>query len=96
MAKTAKVKRRLLPKPSSKKIREQGPERRSTVVDRLAGKAAKSDVEYRPSHKDTKSSCAECEHYLNPGQEHSSCRRVAGAVAANDVCDLFVARNRER
>ena len=97
MALSAKQKKRKqYPKKTSKQVRQEVTDRKVVVVDRLAGKSAKADVDYRPSHKESKSSCAECEHFLSPGNETSSCRRVAGAVFANDVCDLFVARKRER
>jgi len=67
--------------------------RRAYVVDRLTGKVSKEEANYRPhDNAETKDTCAECEHYLIPGQENSSCRRVAGIVRAEDTCDLFAAR----
>jgi hypothetical protein len=71
-------------------------EQRRTLLDRLAGKVSKELAAYRAAHEtESKASCAECEHYLFPGQPTSSCRRVAGSVEAGDVCDLFVPREAE-
>lgn len=73
-----------------------GEPRRGEVVDRLTGKVGKEDANYRASDQvNSKESCFECEHYLSPGQESSSCRRIAGVVHAEDVCDLFAARPTE-
>lgn len=75
----------------------EGERRRLYLVDRLAGKVSKEDANYRPAENEgtTKESCAECEHYLQPGHETSSCRRTAGIVEAKDICDLFVPRENE-
>lgn len=70
--------------------------RRGEVVDRLAGKTSKEQVNYRPGETaDAKSSCGECEHFLTPGQPNSGCRRVAGVVEAIGLCDLFAPRASE-
>lgn len=77
-------------------IDRPGEKRRVEVVDRLTGKVSKQSAEYRGSHEEQdKASCAECEHYLIPGNPTSSCRRVAGVVEARDVCDLFCPRMAE-
>ncbi len=77
-------------------IRREGEERRQAVADRLSGKLSKEDSAYRDAHEtESKASCAECEHYLFPGNPSSSCRRVAGVVEGTDVCDLFVPREAE-
>lgn len=67
--------------------------RRAYIVDRLRGKITKEEANYRP-HDDADSvdTCFECEHYLDPGSEHSACRRVAGVIEAEDTCDLWAAR----
>lgn len=72
-----------------------GEERRSEVVDRLGGKLSKQDTNYRPGVRDDKASCAECEHYLLPGNPTSNCRKVAGVVYSVDMCDVWVARAAE-
>lgn len=78
------------------KPRKEGPNRRAVVVDRLSGKLSKEDANYRPAKElESKESCAECEHYLIPGSASSSCRRVAGIVSGEGLCDLFVVRPTE-
>lgn len=69
-----------------------GEVRRAEVVGRLQGKVSKQDANYRVGDKGSKQLCGECVHYLSPSQSTSSCRRVAGPVAAEDTCDLFAAR----
>lgn len=81
-----------------KKPRIEGPARRQLVVDRLAGKLTKEEANYRDLESQNpmkKEMCFECEHYLQPGDEYSACRRVAGPVKAEATCDLFVARSYE-
>lgn len=69
---------------------------RRVVIDRLSGKTSKEDANYRDAdERQTKETCFECEHYLSPGEAEAACRRVAGIVYAQDVCDLFVARAEE-
>ena len=76
--------------------RTEGPNRRQVIADRLSGKISKEEANYRDAKEtETKENCAECTHYLTPGQLHASCRRVAGIVTGTDVCDLFVARIEE-
>lgn len=73
-----------------------GEVRRHEVNDRLAGKIGKEEANYRPSkERESKESCIECVHYLNPSSDVSSCRRVAGVVYGPDLCDLFAARQHE-
>lgn len=73
-----------------------GEVRRFEVKDRLTGKVGKEQANYRPSKEtELKESCIECIHYLNPGSDVSSCRRVAGVVYGPDLCDLFAARQQE-
>lgn len=67
--------------------------RKQSIVDRLSGKQSKESAVYRDGNEAlTKSSCAECENYLYPGQAESSCAKVAGVVEARSVCDLFTPR----
>lgn len=67
--------------------------RKQSIVDRLSGKQSKESATYRDGNEaNTKSSCAECEYYLHPGQAESSCGKVAGVVEARSVCDLFTPR----
>lgn len=66
--------------------------RRGTVIDRLSGKTSKQDVGYRPAKEGEKESCAECIYFTQPGQDTSSCVRVAGVVYAEDTCDIFASR----
>lgn len=80
---------------AAKDFRERPARRKREVVDRLSGKTSKQQVNYRPASSDVKSSCSECEHYQFPGQDTSNCRRVAGVVEAEDICDIFVARMAE-
>lgn len=72
-----------------------GEQRRGVVIDRLSGKLAKTDSGYRPAGHETKAMCAECTHFLLPGNSVSSCRRVAGIVQHDGVCDLFTPREAE-
>lgn len=63
------------------------------LMQRLSGKLSKEQSNYRPSKEvKTKRSCAECQNYETPGASAGSCVRVAGAIEARDVCDLFVPR----
>jgi hypothetical protein len=72
-------------------------QRRSYVADRLGGKVTKEESNYRPHDSaDTKDTCFECTHYLDVGEESSSCRRVAGIVYAEDTCDMWAARAEEK
>lgn len=74
----------------------EGPKRRAEVADRLKGKLSKEEANYRPQQNvEDKSSCRECEHYLDPEESSSLCRRVAGSVEADDICDLWVARTED-
>lgn len=79
-----------------RRVQRDGEERRQTVVDRLSGKTAKEDANYRSAHDAVeKATCFECVHFLNVGSMQSPCRRVAGVVEARDVCDLFDPRDTE-
>lgn len=70
-----------------------GEARRFEVSDRLTGKVGKEDANYRTAKElESKESCFECVHYLQPGDDVSACRRIAGVVYASDVCDLFAPR----
>lgn len=73
----------------------EGEQRRLEVLERLGGKITKSEAELRPAGRNTKINCAECVHFLLPGNPTSSCRRVAGVVYAETVCDLFAPRETE-
>jgi len=67
--------------------------RMSEVISRLGGKVTKDEATYRPqSNTDSKECCMECEHYAEHGQPTSECRRVAGPVSAEGLCDLWVER----
>lgn len=70
-------------------------ERRGYIIDRLSGKVSKEDANYRPAEHDTKESCAECHYYTAPGEPQASCRRVAGSIQGDLLCDYFEARKEE-
>ena len=65
---------------------------RKSVFGLLQGKVSKQEANYRYPQSGVKTSCIECTHFLREGSEISDCRRVAGPVAAEDVCDLFAAK----
>lgn len=68
---------------------------RSEISARLEGKKSKEEVAYRAKNPGSKESCEECKHYLNPGEDSSNCKIVAGLVYAEDTCDLFDSRVKE-
>ncbi len=69
--------------------------RRKFIAERLAGKISKEDANYRNSQSNSKEMCGECDYYQFPGQPTSNCKRVAGVVEAEDVCDYFYPRRDE-
>ena len=75
--------------------RETNKQVRDEVKDRLGNKVTKESVNYRPKTQESIESCAECGHYLSPGSDNSSCRRIAGIVYAEDICDMFIVRKEE-
>lgn len=71
----------------------EGRKVRADVTSRLGSLTSREEAYYRPQENaDSKEFCSECVHYLQPGEENSSCRRVAGIVEAHYVCDMFVPR----
>jgi hypothetical protein len=53
-------------------------------------KAAKNEVHYRDSSSDSPVRCSTCEYYSN-----ETCSKVQGVVRANDVCDIWDARDED-
>lgn len=70
--------------------------RRDEISDRLStDKQSKEEVSYRGTTPEDVDKCIECEYYEKPGEDSSSCKKVAGLVYADDTCDLFEKRSKE-
>jgi hypothetical protein len=73
--------------------RSSNARRKADVVGRLEGKLSKEEANYRPQdNTESKKTCFDCVYYENEGEAISMCKRVAGMVEANDLCDLWAAR----
>jgi len=69
-------------------------ERKKYVGDLLNEKASRERANYRQQQNtDNKEMCFDCEWYKQPGEMESACAKVAGPVAARDVCDFWTSRH---
>ena len=59
------------------------------TTDMLGGKVSKKEANYRPVDEGGDGSCEICMSYEFPGNDSSTCVKVAGTVYAEDTCDLW-------